>query len=545
MYTDVDSRAKRLLEAHSSAIFAKRNIGLEKESLRVASDGSISQSKHPSCLGSPLCNSTITTDFSEALIEMVTPPCKSASEVLDYLTGLHRYIVDCIPKQEHLWNTSMPCILNGEDSIRIGQYGSSHNGQMKQIYRRGLGLRYGRRMQAIAGIHFNFSFDEAIWPVWQSLHALPDESLFDLGQQEAQRTSGYFHMTRNLMRIGWIVPYLFGASPAICQSFLGDDDHPTLQTFNGTTRYEPFGTSLRLGNIGYQYRDDKNLDLTVRHNDFTSYINDIIGHVSETHPPYERAGVRDSNGRYQQLTTNRLQIENEYYSSVRPKQIAKSGEMPLLALKKRGIQYLELRSVDINVQHDIGINLEQVAMLELLMMFSWLADSPALENTEMVQIASNMQKVAHRGREPMLTLDKQGKEIELKDWGLAIIDSLQDIALFLDEGSGDDLYARSLEQQRAKLHDCDKTPSAVVLRGIKERGSFFEYAQEQSVSTRDNLQSLQKDDAFFARIEKEVKDSIECLAQAEQSTSGDFDDYLESYFSQLAEHHRREEAVSS
>lgn len=475
---------------------------------------------------------------------MVTPPCKSATDVLDYLTGLHRYIVDCISTQEHLWNTSMPCILHGEDSIRIGQYGSSHNGQMKQIYRRGLGLRYGRRMQAIAGIHFNFSFDEAIWPVWQNLHGLQEESFFDLGQQEAQRTSGYFHMTRNLMRIGWIVPYLFGASPAVCQSFLGDDDHPTLQTFNGTTRYEPFGTSLRLGNIGYQYRDDKNLDLTVRHHDFETYINDIIGHVSEVHPPYEKAGVRDGSGRYQQLTTNRLQIENEYYSSVRPKQIAKPGEMPLLALKRRGIRYLELRSVDINLQHDIGINLEQVAMLELLMIFAWLADSPALEKSEMVQIASNMQKVAHRGREPSLTLDKQGKQIELKQWGLAIIDSLHAIAVYLDEGTGDDLYSRSLEQQRAKMHDMSKTPSAIVLQGIKERGSFFEYAQEQSVRTHNNLKSLQKDEVSFAKLEQEVKDSIECLAKAEQSTSGHFDDYLETYFSQLAEHHTPEEAIS-
>jgi glutamate--cysteine ligase len=438
----------------------------------------------------------------------------------------------------------MPCILQGEDSIRIGQYGSSHNGQMKQIYRRGLGLRYGRRMQAIAGIHFNFSFDEAIWPIWQSLHELPAESFFDLSQQDAQRTSGYFHMTRNLMRIGWIVPYLFGASPAICQSFLGDDDHPTLQTFNGTTRYEPYGTSLRLGNIGYQYRDDKNLDLTVRHHDFQSYINDIIGHVSELHPPYEKAGVRDPSGRYQQLTTNRLQIENEYYSSVRPKQIAKPGEMPLLALKKRGIRYLELRSVDINVQHDIGINLEQVAMLELLMVFSWLADSPPLENTEMVQIAANMQKVAHRGREPNLMLDKQGDQIELKRWGLAIVDSLQSIAAYLDDGTDDDLYTRSLAQQRDKLHDSNQTPSAIVLKGIKERGSFFDYALDQSVNTHESLQAMPKDEVFFAKLEKEVKESIDCLAEAEQSTTGEFDDYLESYFSQLAEHYTPNEVNS-
>jgi len=379
VYNEVDSRAKRLLDTHSTAIFAKRNIGLEKESLRVAANGAISQQRHPDALGSPLCNKSITTDFSEAQIEMVTPPCKSAQEVMDYLKGLHQFIAKRLPDQEHLWNTSMPCMLNGEQSIRIGQYGSSHNGQMKQAYRRGLGMRYGRRMQAISGVHFNFSFDESVWPVWQSLHEHQDKPLFEMSKPDALRSEGYF---------------------------LGNDDHPTLDTVNGSTRFEPYGTSLRLGNIGYQYRDDKNLDLSVCHSNIECYMRDILGHVSEVHPPYQKTGLLDDQGRYQQLTANRLQIENEYYSSVRPKQIAKAGEMPILALKKRGIRYLELRSVDVNVQHDVGVSLEQIAMLELLMVFSWLDVSSPLEVNEMRLIAKNMHDVAHNGRKPGLLLGR-------------------------------------------------------------------------------------------------------------------------------------------
>ncbi|MEE9334022.1 MAG: glutamate--cysteine ligase [Granulosicoccaceae bacterium] len=536
MYNEVDSRAKRLLDAHSAAIFAKRNIGLEKESLRVAADGAISQQRHPSSLGSPLCNKSITTDFSEALIEMVTPPCKSPESVMAYLTGLHQFIVARLPDQEHLWNTSMPCILQGEQSIRIGQYGNSHNGQMKQAYRRGLGLRYGRRMQAIAGVHFNFSFDEAIWPVWQKLHGHQHKSLFDMSQRDALRTEGYFHMTRNLMRVGWMVPYLFGASPAICQSFLGEDDHPTLKTFNGSTRYEPFGTSLRLGNIGYQYRDDKNLDLSVCHSNFECYMRDIIGHVSEVHLPYKKTGIRDDIGRHQQLTANRLQIENEYYSSVRPKQIAEAGEMPIVALKKRGIRYLELRSVDINLLHDTGVNLEQIAMLEMLMMFAWLADSPPLEVDEMRDNASNMTQVAHNGRKAGLQLINTGKPVALDQWGLSIVDSMQIIAQQLDCEAGGDLYVRSLEQQRAKLLDSDKTPSAVVLAGIKERGSFFDYALDQSVSSHDALSASTAERDLSSKLAKEVSESIQDLEALEAQCSGSFEVFLQEYFTQLPEH---------
>jgi len=521
---------------HSAAFFAKRNIGLEKESLRVAANGAISQERHPASLGSPLCNKSITTDFSEALVEMVTPPCRSAESVMEYLTGLHQFIAAKLPEQEHLWNTSMPCILQGEQSIRIGQYGDSHNGQMKQAYRRGLGLRYGRRMQAIAGVHFNFSFDEAIWPIWQELHGYQHKSLFDMPQHDALRTEGYFHMTRNLMRIGWMVPYLFGASPAICQSFLGDEDHPTLKTFNGSTRYEPFGTSLRLGNIGYQYRDDKDLDLSVCHSNFECYMRDIVAHVSEVHPPYEKMGIHDAAGRYQQLTANRLQIENEYYSSVRPKQIADAGEMPILALKKRGIRYLELRSVDVNSQHDAGVSLEQVAMLEMLMMFAWLADSSPLEVDEMRDNASNMASVAHNGRKPGLQLINAGKKIALDQWGLAIVDRLQVIAEQLDAQSGGDLYVRSLDQQRAKLLDSDKTPSAIVLAGIKERGSFFEYALDQSVSAHESLLASTAQSELAAKLSDEVTQSIEDLKTLEAQCTGSFDAYLRKYYAQLPGH---------
>ena len=171
MYTETKQRASALVSEFDADPFLGRQIGLEKETLRIDTEGRIAQTNHPAALGSALCNSAVTTDFSESLLEMVTPPCASAKAAFDYLTGLHQFILPRLEYDEGLWNTSMPCILNGDESIRIGEYGHSHNGTMKHVYRRGLGLRYGRRMQAIAGIHFNFSLPESAWPVWQQLQS--------------------------------------------------------------------------------------------------------------------------------------------------------------------------------------------------------------------------------------------------------------------------------------------------------------------------------------------------------------------------------------
>jgi len=244
---------------------------------------------------------------------------------------------------------------------------------MKSAYRHGLGVRYGRRMQAIAGIHFNFSLPEGVWTHWAQLH---DRQL--LANQELIST-GYFHMMQNLLRIGWVVPYLFGASPAICQSFLEPGSDTDLETFNETTLFAPHGTSLRMGNIGYRYREDEPIDLSVRHDELGSYIEDVIGHISSIHPPYETLGLRGDDGQVQQ--------------------------MPILALRRRGVRYLELRSVDLNIFEPAGLDLTQIAFLEMLMLFAWLDNGGPLSSERLKAITRNIKTVAHRGREPGLMLE--------------------------------------------------------------------------------------------------------------------------------------------
>ncbi|MFK7854387.1 MAG: glutamate--cysteine ligase [Granulosicoccus sp.] len=543
MYSEVKLRADRLLAARDLNVLAGRKVGLEKESLRVSAAGGIAQTDHPVELGCALTHPSITTDFSEALLEMVTPPCDSAKQAVDYLTGIHQFIVDRLPEGENIWNTSMPCILRGGESVRIGEYGSSFTGQMKHAYRRGLGLRYGRRMQAIAGVHFNFSLPEQSWFVRDSLlNNLQWADSVDLpamqhtlasGDIIRHRTEGYFQTMQNLLRIGWMVPYLFGASPAICTSFLSEGEQDDFDVWNESTRYAPHGTSLRMGEIGYRYRADAPIDLSVRHTDIDSYISDIIGHVTSEHPPYAALGVRDAQNQFQQLSASRLQIENEFYSTVRPKQIARSGELPIHALRERGIRYLELRSVDVNLFDPAGVCLEQIAMLELMMMFAWLADPEPLSAEAMQACTRNVQAVAHRGREPGLVLEGPEGEQSLESWGIAILDAIEPLAQHLDESLDSPIYMASLSAQRLKFNNPDLTPSAKMIAGIKSTGSFFEHAQTLSKQHHEWFKGLARDEVLMQDLSRKVVQSREKQAQLEAENPGEFEDFLADYLGQI------------
>lgn len=529
MYQELTRRAALLASEADPQLLQERRIGLEKEALRVSADGSIAQSDHPASLGSALCNGTITTDFSEALLEMVTPPCVCGTTALDYLLDIHRYVVPRLPRGEHLWATSMPCILQGEESIRIGEYGSSHSGRLKHLYRRGLGVRYGRRMQAIAGIHFNFSLPIDCWTYWAGLHGIDRQ-----GRTADQlATEGYFHMTRNLLRIGWIVPYLFGASPAICESFLPEGTESDLSVHNKHTRYAPFGTSLRMGNIGYRYREDGKINLNVRHDSVCHYVQDIVSHVTTEHPPYREIGLRDAQGELQQLNTNRLQIENEYYSSVRPKQIPEPGEMPVLAMARRGIRYLELRSIDVNLFDPAGIGESTIDMLELLLLFAWLADSPPLLDEEMARAKDNIERVAHDGREPGLLLRREDRTLPLSDWGREILDAIEPVALYLDRARSTTRYTRSLGLQRAKLEDARLTPSARLLEGVLEAGSFFDFALLKSLEHHHALLQQQPIPAHQAEFDALVAESLTQQEEKEAACKGSFEAYLANYLGQI------------
>ncbi len=525
MTQDPDILERRLGALRNSAaagIFTGNRIGIEKEALRVAPGGRIAATPHPAGLGSALTHPHITTDFSEALIELVTPALQDPLELLDFLGDLHREVYRHLG-DELLWATSMPCVLEGARGIPLATYGRSNAGTMKTVYRRGLGNRYGRTMQVIAGVHFNFSFADPFWPLYQALES-------DATDPVQFRSESYMAMIRNLQRVGWLVPYLFGASPAVCESFvLGRETD--LDSFDDRTLYHPYATSLRMGDIGYQNQQEQGIGMKANYDSLDAYVRSLTWAIETPCPQYEEIGVKVGD-RYEQLNANVLQIENEYYSTVRPKQIPDWMEKPTLALRRRGVRYVELRSLDVNVFEPVGVGVGQLRVLEVLMLYCLLADSPRIGAGERRAIDQNQVLAAHRGREPGLRLIRDGEPVTLVQWADEILDAMEPVAELLDGGSRGP-RAAGLALERAKVREPELTPSALILAEMRERGEgFFDHAYRVSSAHRATLQerALSPERAgLFARLAAE---SVRHQAEIEAADDVDFGTFLTRYFDQ-------------
>jgi len=505
-------------------------VGVEKECLRVSKNGTLSSTGHPAALGAALTHPSITTDFSEALLEIVTPPFTDMADTLECLSQNQSVVYAGLPEGEFLWATSMPCGLALDSDIPIGRYGKSNVGRMKNVYRRGLGLRYGRRMQTIAGVHYNYSYPDSFWALMAEIDKTADVSRDYVSQQ-------YFALVRNILRFGWLIPYLFGASPAVCGSFFGSSCPPEhMQKLGSNTLYEPYATSLRMGDIGYQNNREESGRVDADYNSLDGYVAFLQRAISSPSARYEEMGLLDADDEYQQLNTNILQIENEYYSSIRPKQITHPNEMPSIALAKRGVKYVELRSLDVNAYHPLGVNDEQLRFVESFMLFCMLCDSPPITVVEQNEISSNLLAVAHRGRDPDLQLSRSGKKIPLQLWGAEILDVVGEMCDLLDTEGKPKLYCNSLSQQLAKLYDPEKTPSGQMLRELRDNDEdFFDFGLRKSLEHRDWFAS----NPVSAELQQQFADTAaESLAQQEQIEQGDsrsFDEFLQQYFSQLDE----------
>ena len=511
-------------------------IGLEKEALRVTPDGKVAASPHPQALGSALTHPYITTDFSEALLELVTPAVATPTAALAFLNNLHLFVYRHIG-DERLWATSMPCVIGGGATIPLAYYGESNAGRMKTLYRRGLGNRYGRVMQIIAGVHFNFSLREDLWPLLQQTFArLGDPGRGHGGQDESDadprafRDNLYMGMVRNLQRLGWLVPYLFGASPAVCKSFV-QGAPGELQHFDANTYYRPFATSLRMGDIGYQNRQEEGTGMKASYDSLDAYVRSLTWAIETPCPRYETIGVKVA-GRYQQLNDHVLQIENEYYSTVRPKQITQGMERPTLALRRRGIRYVELRSVDVNAFHPLGVDEEQLYFLATFMLHSLLRSSPRINARERRAIDANEVIAAHRGREPNLELERDTQTVRLADWALGVLDQMEDVAALLDGGDAGPHQA-SVRSQIRKVRLADTTPSARMLAEMRAEGEgFASFARRLTEVHRQAFQDRQLPDTARQELEALSATSRAEQKDIENSDPRDFDDFLADYFNQ-------------
>ncbi|WP_342618240.1 glutamate--cysteine ligase [Rhodoferax sp. GW822-FHT02A01] len=478
--------------------------GLEKESLRAQENGRLAMTPHPEALGSALTHPRITTDFSESQVELITGVHAGAQDCIDELTRIQQFTMQSLG-DEMLWVSSMPCGLPADDAIPLGQYGSSNVGRSKTVYRSGLGHRYGRRMQTISGIHYNWS--------------LPDVS-----------SEAYFGLIRNFRRHAFLLLYLFGASPAVCSTFVAGREH-RLQPLNEGTLYLPYATSLRMGRLGYQ--SDAQSSLAVSYNSLQGYAASLQQALTVPYPAYEAIGVRAKDGSYKQLQTTLLQIENEFYGTIRPKRVIFPGERPLHALRERGVEYVEVRLMDLNPFETVGITAQTLRFLDVFLLHCLQSDSPDDTPQEIAAMARNQHKAAERGREPGLELEKGTGTMTLSAWGQDIVQQLKPIAAQLDAVHSTNDYSRAVQDAERALQNPDLTPSAQVLKVMTEEfgGSFVSFVRAQSQKTRQAMLATPLSDEQAAEWARMAAKSIQDQKEIEAGDSLPFDIYLKEYLS--------------
>jgi glutamate--cysteine ligase len=478
--------------------------GIEKESLRSTPDGSLALTPHPQALGSALTHPHITTDYSEAQLELITGVHPTPEACLEELLQIHQFTYRALG-DEMLWVSSMPCNLPADETIPIARYGASNLGRAKSVYRMGLAHRYGRRMQTISGIHYNWS--------------LPGVS-----------NDEYFALIRNFRRHAFLLLYLFGASPAVCSSFVAGRQHE-LQPLGAGTLHMPHGTSLRMGRLGYQ--SDAQASLAVSYNGLEGYASSLQAALTQPYPAYEAIGILNPGGEYNQLATSLLQIENEFYGTIRPKRVIRPGERPLHALRERGVEYVEVRLLDLNPFVPIGITAPTLRFLDIFLLHALLESSPPDTPQEIAALARNQQKTAAFGREPGLLLERGDQQIPLAQWGAELMESFAPVAAALDAACQTTDYSDSLRAAGSLLHQPDLLPSARVL-AVMERDfghSFSAFTKDQSLQARRKLLALPFSAADHARFTALSEQSVRDQKAIEAADAMPFEAYRQQYMS--------------
>ncbi len=496
--------------------------GIEREALRVSPNGFLASTDHPTALGSALCHDAITTDYAEALLELITQPQHSVEALLDELNATHRFVAQNLG-QEVLWCQSMPAHLPPEKDIRIAWYGPSNAGMVKHVYRRGLAERYGKRMQCIAGVHYNFSLPDALWGLLDA----PGDTL------QEQRTQGYLALIRNFTRYSWLLMYLFGASPLVSKDFLGGHS-VALEQLAPDSYGLPWATSLRMSDLGYQNKEAQ-AELQLCYNDLDTLLLRMRHAATTDWPAYAQIGTH-RDGEWIQLNNHILQIENEYYSNIRPKRTTLPGERPLTALEKRGVEYIEVRCLDIDPNHPLGISPQSCYFLDTFLLFCAVEASPCFPDNGFCQASKrNFAKVINEGRKPGLMLERPAKtDISLADWANELLDRMQPYAELLDEHDGFSAHQQALDAQRIKVNDPQQTPSALWLQAVQASGlSLTDYTLQHSQALTQALQNQPINPSRQALFEAESLRSLQAQAQIEAQDTESFDAFMQRFNSQL------------
>ncbi|WP_321284657.1 glutamate--cysteine ligase [uncultured Vibrio sp.] len=504
----------------TSELFLFYNRGVERESLRYVENGQLALTPHPSTLGAALTNKLVTTDYSESLLEFITPVSNNIGHLIGELEDIHHFTQSQLG-EEKLWPLSMPFAIQSDDKIPLAQYGTSNEGKMKTLYRQGLKNRYGSMMQVISGVHYNFSFPESLW-----------DQLFGMQspqQRQSAKSEAYFGLIRNYYRLGWLIPYFFGASPAINQSFLGDKQSSLDFEKLNQTLFLPYATSLRLSDLGYTNSEQSALKIGL--NSIDEYLQGLNTAMHTPSEKFTEIGVKKGNV-YCQLNSNKLQIENELYAPIRPKRVAYPNEKPLEALASRGVEYIEVRSLDVNPYSAVGISEEQIRFLDLFLTWCVLSESKSISYCEQLCWLENWNKVAIEGRKPnlLLQIGCDGKELSLQVWAKILFAELEPIAKVMDDVHQNTEYTTLWRKLLSWIDNPELTISGQLMTEIQRLGSIEEVGL--ALSFQHTAQHLNHQYKVYSQsfMEKEVIRSIELQAQIEAQDTQSFDNFLEQHF---------------
>lgn len=290
-------------------------FGLERETLRVTSDGKLAKTPHPFS-----DNAYLDRDFCENQLELITPPCESIDALMDTLYRLDGEVREELLKNgEYLWLNSNPPHINSENDIYIAQYSGTQS--FKHDYRVNLERRYGKRIMLYSGIHFNFSFSEQFI---KSIY-YKTQSYWEF------KNSLYFRLSKQISRYSWLLVLLTGASPVYDLSL--DGDGLSGSGFDGYS-------SRRSGDKGYWNRFVPILDYT----DLAAYISSVNSYINK----------------------GMLFSASELYLPMRLKAAANSD---LRSLITDGVNHIELRMFDVNPLSGAGIIKEDLEFTHYFLIY--------------------------------------------------------------------------------------------------------------------------------------------------------------------------------
>jgi glutamate--cysteine ligase len=546
MDTDIPKFSKTLQSLREQGLFNTLpgvRRGLEKEALRVLPDASLSQTSHPKSLGASLTHPHITTDYAESLLEFMTTPWTSARSLLQELSDIQTFTYHHLnPHQEKLWATSMPCLLpSNQADIPIAQYGKAYRGQIKTIYRHGLGLRYGRKMQTIAGIHYNFSFPDSFWSTYQAIGApttTTQGSTSGISQFISQQ---YFHLMRNALRWRWLLPLWFGASPALDSSFLSDHAKPdalipglipvSTREKKNHTWISPYATSLRLSPLGYNNIQSPTQQ-GISYNNLTDFLAELQKAVTTVSPAFSAFGIY-KNGQYQQLNNTYLQIENEFYGIIRPKHNLQPQERLLHVLKNQGVGYLEIRALDLNPFEPSGVSQSNLQVLDVFLTTCLLLDSPSLSTEEEKRNFADYQHVITQGRKKgsLLPENTAGKRETLIQRAAPFLDAMRAVAECFDQALKTNDHQMSLDIAISQVkHPETESLSAKVFETYAAHGNrHIDFGQHYSEKQADYFTKQSLSEKKKAEFDHMATLSLQKQKQLDTQTEPPFSTYLDEY----------------